>query len=227
MIESRVLIFLLIFGGFVVFSIAVCAILIVLIVSTNLIKEVRLRNEAEKELSISKFDFEKQLALVRVRLERNAQQSRNKADFAEKTLAAFYEVKTLLDDVRQKKENFLRTYSNYRSVKQKIDERFQLEQFLKSHCHGAFALFGEEAALCYSNFIDLLENVRSASNHLAEAEILDQTISSEQRDEYEKLIWQPAGEPDAVAVRIKEIMNVAYRVFGAAINTPFVENPDG
>lgn len=227
MSDPRAIMILLVFAGGTVLAVAICAISIVLIVSTNLVKEVRYRNEGEKELATLRFEFEKQLALVRVRLERSVQQSKHKADFAEKTLSAFHEIKLLLEDVRQKKPDLPPTYSDYRSFKQRIDEHFQLEHFLKSHRHSAFALFGAEGASCYHRIIGVFEEVRTASSHLAEAEILDYNISSEKRAEYEKLIWLQTGVADVISIRITEIMDEAYRVFGAALNTPFGENTDG
>lgn len=227
MSDARVFTLVVVGGSVVAFLIAISAILLVLILSLSLLKQVKLQIAAKKELDLSHFEFEKQLALVRVRLERSSQQWQQKAGFAEKTLSMFHEMRLLLETARQKKPGAARTFSDYKTAKKLLDEHDLLEHSMRMQQHSAFALFGSDGSACYSRLLDTVEDVRRASVCLSESRILDQELSADMRATYERKIWSEPDGTDEVTQQVAQVMTKAYHVFGAALNTPFTENVDG
>lgn len=227
MSDSRVLVFFLIGGGAITFLVALSAILLVLILSSSLLKQVKMQTEAAKDLDVARFDFEKRLALIRVKLERDAQHWKHKADFAEHSLSNFHEIEMLLASVRQKKPGAARTFSDYKVAKQSLVDNNTMIQTARMRQHSAFALFGSDGASCYARLIGVVEDVRYASGILAESEILDQKLSIEKRDQCEKRIWAAPDGTDEIALRMTQVIDEAYKVFGTALNSPFEEKTDG
>ena len=64
---------------------ALAAVLVVLMLSSSLLKQVRLQTEAARSLETARFEFEKRVAFVRVRLERAADYWKRRSEFAERS----------------------------------------------------------------------------------------------------------------------------------------------
>ena len=197
--------------------VAVTAILIVVIASSSLLRQVRAQVEATKDLELARFDFEKRLAFVRARMERCASIWKHKAEFAERSLSSFYEVDLLLESVRRRQPASSRSFSLYRQAKQSLDQSQELLQELTVKRHTAYALFGPDGAMAYEQVIQLLLDVRAASYALAESEVIDKDVSGDQRAALEAKIWSNPGGDDPIAEKMATILGDAQHIFGAAL----------
>lgn len=187
--------------------------------------QTRWKVRADLELEKSRFDFEKRLAYIRVRLEKAAADWRRRAEAAELALTDFYAADSFLREVREKPTGATRTFTDYRAVKTAIDRRQDFFLELKMRRLQAHALFGAAGGLVYGLLLQIIEDVRHASHVLSEAAYTDREMSPEARSELEETIWAaPKSSNDMIATRLSSVIQQAEDLFGAALGAPAPEN---
>lgn len=187
--------------------------------------QTRWKIRADADLAQSRFDFEKRLAYVRVRLEKAAADWRRKADAAELFLTDFYAAELFLNEVRERPNGATRTFTDYRAVKTAIDRRQDLVLELKMRRLQAHALFGTAGGVVYELLLQIIEDVRYASHVLSEAAYTDRELSAETRNDLEATIWTaPKDGNDLIGTRLGSLMQQAEELFSKSLGTP---SPEG